>query len=152
MKIEIIYLERDNDMIETKNYEDLYQLKNYFYNFFNIPQKKQLWFSDNKVLEENIKISNMNKLGIFIKDNLLTLKLRLLNNEIDSLPLINKNILIKNLIKIIEDKYNLTNIVVSLNNVQIMNKDKKLNYYNMNNNNIIHIKKNTIIMTSDKSF
>jgi hypothetical protein len=140
MLIEIINLNRDNEYIETSNENNLINLKNTFYKTYQISFDEQVWFYNNIMLTSSEDISKVNKLSLFIKNSFLTLQIEMKDKKIYKLPLINKNLLIKQLKKIIENKFNLTDFNIFKNNIKLEEK-KEINDYHITENSILNIKK-----------
>jgi len=140
MLIEIINLNRDNEFIEANNENSLINLKNTFYKTYQISFDEQIWFYNNVMLTSSEDISKVNKLSLFIKNSFLTLQIEMKDKKIYKLPLINKNLLIKQLKKIIENKFNLTDFNIFKNNLKLEEK-KEINDYHITENSILNIKK-----------
>jgi hypothetical protein len=139
MLIEIINLNCDNEYIETNNEINLLDLKNTFYKDYQISFDEQVWFYNNIMLTSSEDISKINKLSLFIKNSFLTLQIEMKDKKIYKLPLISKNLLIKQLKKIIENKFNLTDFNIFKNNIKLEEK-KEINDYHITENSILNIK------------
>tara|TARA_E500000178_G_C16917413_1_gene705560 strand:+ start:533 stop:988 length:456 start_codon:yes stop_codon:yes gene_type:complete len=139
--IEILSLNDETQYFSININNNINIIKNKIKNNLGININEQLWLINGNTPDENIKIKQNDEVCIIIDNKWIKIKIKLLNNKILELPLINSNINIYDL-KLIIFSLNKSLIPSKINilfNNNLLNDNKKLSDYNIINNSTIHL-------------
>lgn len=106
-------------------------------NKFLIPENEQEWYFNNIQINTSFKLKK-GKYSVFFSNDNISIKIKI-DNKLKVLPYLSKNLKICDLKNILTIKDN-----IYLNEKMLSN-DKTLTYYNINNNDILNVKKVNII-------